>query len=595
MTGTNIFPDMAPNGSLPTGSWVPFVDQASTGANQRYDLGADLLNRVSYTALAAATGSNLSGYAQAGAGAIDTTVQAELRKVLRASNYTTFVQAVDQAEAAGLDLLVDTARTLAANLTTTARLIPDGGVITTGAFNLSVSSIEGPEIPLFDKAGSGTITISENTDSLLGWFSPTADGTADDTNPVTRWVNSSTHRKTTLVGQIKTDTVDVPTHLLDQTVLEGAGTRATIFVSKDGDDVFRFLGVDSDGLDYVNRVRVGNFGVVGQGDSTGSGYAVHIPSTVSTGRYNLFHDIDATQMGGGCIKDASAGGGLFATEWVRCAGGESGLNVFEMAGGGPMSIMRECYARNCKAQKIGFRVYRSNLVLESCGGLDVNTAAGSLLAVFGSSTSPTVIDETDYGAITIPAGLVNVTAANVVRSLNAEAFPDIAIVCINGTVYLDPGCVFQTKEDQADCIAIYCTNGIGLGVQGTLPPTGNFLLIGTATWAQGCPVWVQGTTPAFVPPVHNSGNNYLDIRDWQNDITIRLSAMGSAYVGTTSEALFEEFASFRGIRTDMFRMEAFTPASAGAAGSAGQWAADASYIYVCTANNTWKRVAIATW
>lgn len=40
---------------------------------------------------------------------------------------------------------------------------------------------------------------------------------------------------------------------------------------------------------------------------------------------------------------------------------------------------------------------------------------------------------------------------------------------------------------------------------------------------------------------------------------------------------------------------ASTPASASAAGVAGtiQW--DASYIYVCTAANTWKRVAIATW
>jgi len=38
-----------------------------------------------------------------------------------------------------------------------------------------------------------------------------------------------------------------------------------------------------------------------------------------------------------------------------------------------------------------------------------------------------------------------------------------------------------------------------------------------------------------------------------------------------------------------------TPASASATGTAGtiQW--DASYIYVCTATNTWKRVAIATW
>jgi len=37
------------------------------------------------------------------------------------------------------------------------------------------------------------------------------------------------------------------------------------------------------------------------------------------------------------------------------------------------------------------------------------------------------------------------------------------------------------------------------------------------------------------------------------------------------------------------------PASAGATGVVGQWAADASYLYICTAANTWKRVGIATW
>lgn len=38
-----------------------------------------------------------------------------------------------------------------------------------------------------------------------------------------------------------------------------------------------------------------------------------------------------------------------------------------------------------------------------------------------------------------------------------------------------------------------------------------------------------------------------------------------------------------------------TPASASAAGTTGQIAWDADYIYVCTTTNTWERVAIATW
>ena len=38
-----------------------------------------------------------------------------------------------------------------------------------------------------------------------------------------------------------------------------------------------------------------------------------------------------------------------------------------------------------------------------------------------------------------------------------------------------------------------------------------------------------------------------------------------------------------------------TPASATAAGTTGEVAWDANYIYICTATNTWKRVAISTW
>lgn len=37
------------------------------------------------------------------------------------------------------------------------------------------------------------------------------------------------------------------------------------------------------------------------------------------------------------------------------------------------------------------------------------------------------------------------------------------------------------------------------------------------------------------------------------------------------------------------------PASASATGVVGQWAADSSWFYVCTAANTWMRAAIATW
>lgn len=37
------------------------------------------------------------------------------------------------------------------------------------------------------------------------------------------------------------------------------------------------------------------------------------------------------------------------------------------------------------------------------------------------------------------------------------------------------------------------------------------------------------------------------------------------------------------------------PASASAAGRAGQIAYDSGYVYVCTATDTWKRAALSAW
>ena len=39
----------------------------------------------------------------------------------------------------------------------------------------------------------------------------------------------------------------------------------------------------------------------------------------------------------------------------------------------------------------------------------------------------------------------------------------------------------------------------------------------------------------------------------------------------------------------------YTPSASASAGVAGTITRDASYLYVCTATNTWERVAIATW
>jgi len=59
------------------------------------------------------------------------------------------------------------------------------------------------------------------------------------------------------------------------------------------------------------------------------------------------------------------------------------------------------------------------------------------------------------------------------------------------------------------------------------------------------------------------------------------TAVANAGAALAAVAGFSEFSS--------------VPASAGATGVPGQWAAESGFLYICVATDTWERVAIATW
>lgn len=88
-----------------------------------------------------------------------------------------------------------------------------------------------------------------------------------------------------------------------------------------------------------------------------------------------------------------------------------------------------------------------------------------------------------------------------------------------------------------------------------------------------------------------------------NSIVIGASAIGdganTTVIGTTSttQTKLEGTSTSVGIISgDRLRIaNAKTPATSGAAGTAGDICWDASYLYICTATNTWRRVAHATW
>jgi hypothetical protein len=128
--------------------------------------------------------------------------------------------------------------------------------------------------------------------------------------------------------------------------------------------------------------------------------------------------------------------------------------------------------------------------------------------------------------------------------------------------------------------------------------------------------------PAVKLDVQASGSSDIRALETANNVDVRVSAIGgiglAGVIGTYSNhpvALYTNgiervrfdangnvgigtlFPSqLLDVNSDSIRVRtAKTPASASATGTQGQIAWDANYLYVCTATNTWKRVALATW
>jgi hypothetical protein len=72
---------------------------------------------------------------------------------------------------------------------------------------------------------------------------------------------------------------------------------------------------------------------------------------------------------------------------------------------------------------------------------------------------------------------------------------------------------------------------------------------------------------------------------------MRIDSSGNLLVGATTAGASKLVVADDSIQVNTAK----TPASASATGTTGQIAWDASYIYVCTATNTWRRVAHGTW
>ena len=120
-----------------------------------------------------------------------------------------------------------------------------------------------------------------------------------------------------------------------------------------------------------------------------------------------------------------------------------------------------------------------------------------------------------------------------------------------------------------------------------LAVVGNFSLVNTEN--KFYPYYVSSTNHNYIS---SSAGGDLTFGTGLSGVSerARIDASGNVGIGTSSPTAKLD------VNTDTVRVRtAKTPASATAAGNAGDICWDSSYVYVCVATNTWKRAAIATW
>jgi len=100
-----------------------------------------------------------------------------------------------------------------------------------------------------------------------------------------------------------------------------------------------------------------------------------------------------------------------------------------------------------------------------------------------------------------------------------------------------------------------------------------------ADTASGATGWVRYSHASDLMTFRVAGSDALAI-----------DSSGNVGIGTTGPTELLD------VNSDSFRLRSSqTPASASATGTQGQICWDTNYLYVCTATDTWKRAALATW
>jgi hypothetical protein len=263
---------------------------------------------------------------------------------------------------------------------------------------------------------------------------------------------------------------------------------------------------------------------------------------------------------------------------------------------------------NTAAYQISTPVVGSDIVIGSALGNNGDTKNFQMSAistfVLGNAVTPTLDNVCQQGASTT-TGITVAGTTTLNGALDANSTADVSgavtlgsTLGVTGSVTLSAGATINGSGlavNGSGGILVTDVAGItsaGGPVSGTaLNTSGGLLVSGTSILGE-----INSAGPADIADTltlsKSTGVGLQVDADAYIDGTLTLGSTLISTSGITTGTILSTgtvAASF--LATD----PSGAPASSSAAGILGSIVADANYIYVCTATDTWKRVAISTW
>jgi hypothetical protein len=219
------------------------------------------------------------------------------------------------------------------------------------------------------------------------------------------------------------------------------------------------------------------------------------------------------------------------------------------------------------------------------GKVGINTTnAASMLHVSGSLTGAT----TSYGFYVRPVIAADVTTA-FVHSVYVSLADSTALTNLHH-IHVRQGAL-GTGASIATQYGININNSLtgattNYGISCALPVGPN------TNWN----IYSSGAAPNYFSGSVGIGSNTISAK---LHVTATTEQLRLGYDATNYASFTVSSAGMLVVSTNANKLcwgnATRTPASASAAGTIGELCWDANYIYICTAANTWKRAAIATW